>query len=48
MTEAEARAFAISVWEGVNLPNWLAHIAPARAVADIILAKSRDHRLFLA
>jgi type I pantothenate kinase len=48
MTEAEARAFAVSVWEGVNLPNWQQHIVRARAVADVVVKKALDHSLMLA
>ncbi|OYQ28694.1 type I pantothenate kinase [Sandarakinorhabdus cyanobacteriorum] len=48
MTEAEARAFAVSVWEGVNLPNWQQHIVRARAVADVVVKKTLDHSLMLA
>jgi type I pantothenate kinase len=48
MTEAEARAFAVQVWEGVNLPNWQQHIARAHDVADIVVKKAGDHGLLLA
>jgi type I pantothenate kinase len=48
MDEAEMRAFAAQVWEGVNLPNWQQHIARARPVADIVVKKAGDHSLWLA
>ena len=48
MSEAEARDFAIQVWNGINRPNWLEHIARARPVADIVITKAADHSLWLA
>jgi type I pantothenate kinase len=47
MSEAEAQAFALSVWNGINRPNWLDHIARAKPVADIVVVKAADHRLFM-
>ncbi|WP_164156113.1 type I pantothenate kinase [Sandarakinorhabdus rubra] len=47
MSEAEARDFAISVWNGINRPNWLEHIARAKAVADIVVKKTAGHGLIL-
>lgn len=48
MTEAEARQFALTtVWEGINLPNLREHISTVRPRADILVLKSRDHRLHL-
>lgn len=47
MSEAEARAFAVSVWNGINRPNWLDHIARARPVADLVVTKIADHQLML-
>ena len=48
MSETELRAFALSVWEGINLPNLHEHILPLREVADIVLHKTRDHEVTLA
>ena len=45
MSEDEARQFALSVWNGINRPNWLEHIARARPVADIVVMKALDHSL---
>jgi type I pantothenate kinase len=47
MTEAQARDFAVQVWNGINRPNWLEHIARAKPVADIVVKKAADHGLFL-
>ncbi len=47
MSEAEARSFALSVWNGINRPNWLDHIARALPVADIVVKKAGDHTLRL-
>ena len=45
MSEDEARQFALSIWAGINRPNWLDHIARARPVADIVVVKALDHSL---
>lgn len=48
MSETELRAFAVSVWERINLPNLQEHILPLRDVADVVLYKTRDHEVSLA
>ncbi|MEM7492027.1 MAG: hypothetical protein AAF296_01510 [Pseudomonadota bacterium] len=48
MSETELRAFAVSVWERINLPNLHEHILPLREVADVVLFKTRDHEVSLA
>ncbi|MEL7231826.1 MAG: hypothetical protein AAGJ85_04885 [Pseudomonadota bacterium] len=48
MTETELRAFAVSVWERINLPNLHQHILPLREVADVVLHKTRNHEVSLA
>lgn len=48
MSEDELRAFAVSVWERINLPNLHAHIAPLKDAADIVLLKSRNHKVTMA
>ena len=48
MSAAEAQAFALSVWQTINRPNWLDHIARAKPAADLVVKKSLDHRLFVA
>lgn len=45
MSEDEARQFALSVWNGINRPNWIDHIARARDMADIVVMKALDHSL---
>lgn len=45
MSEDEARAFALQVWNGINRPNWIDHISRARPVADIVVTKALDHSL---
>ena len=47
MNEAEARQFALSVWNGINRPNWVEHIALAKPQADIVVVKALDHSLAL-
>jgi len=42
-----AQAFALSVWTGINRPNWQDHIARALPVADLVVKKLADHRLLL-
>ena len=48
MSAAEAQAFALSVWQTINRPNWLDHIARAKPAADLVVKKSLYHRLFVA
>jgi type I pantothenate kinase len=45
MGPEQARAFAGQVWRGVNLPNLRAHIAPARALADLVVRKGPAHEI---
>lgn len=47
MSEAEAKDFALSVWHGINRPNWQDHIARALPVADLVVKKATDHSLML-
>jgi type I pantothenate kinase len=39
----EVDVVARQVWRAVNLPNLREHIAPARAVADVVVEKRADH-----
>jgi type I pantothenate kinase len=43
MPEPELRAFAKTVWDGVNLPNLRDHIRPLKDHADIVVRKDRAH-----
>ncbi|SFZ85035.1 pantothenate kinase [Devosia enhydra] len=45
MEEDEARAFALSAWEGINKPNLVDNILPTRSRADLILKKGPDHAI---
>lgn len=45
MSEDEAIAFAIQVWEEINLPNLLQNVLPTRSRADLILSKAPDHTI---
>lgn len=45
MSEAEAGAFGLQVWESINLPNLLENVLPTRGRADLILKKGKDHRV---
>lgn len=47
MSEPELRAFAKTVWDGVNLPNLRDHIRPLRDHADIVVSKDASHTLFI-
>ena len=40
---AGAQALAGQVWTGINLPNLRQHIAPLRALADVVVVKGPDH-----
>jgi type I pantothenate kinase len=44
-TEPQARAFAVRVWQAINLPNLREHIVKARDVADIVVRKGPDHAI---
>ncbi len=44
-TEPEARAFAVRVWQAINLPNLREHIVQGRAVAEIVVSKGHDHAI---
>jgi type I pantothenate kinase len=45
MDDAARRDFASRVWHGINLPNLREHIVKDRAAADIVVHKTRDHRI---
>jgi hypothetical protein len=45
LSPEQADAFALDVWEKINLANLRAHIAPLREVADLVLRKDADHAL---
>lgn len=45
MDEAATRAFAGQVWRAINLPNLREHIAPGRALADLVVRKGADHAI---
>jgi len=43
--EEEAEAFAVGLWERINLVNLRENILPTRPRADLILRKGRDHAI---
>lgn len=45
MSEAEARATAIEIWNRINGPNLELNIRPTRGRATAILRKGRDHQV---
>ncbi|GAB5520513.1 MAG: type I pantothenate kinase [Rhodothermales bacterium] len=45
MTPTEVKARATHIWTSVNLLNLREHIRPTRQYADLILAKSANHRV---
>lgn len=45
MSRPEAQAFGKMVWERINLPNLRDHIAPTRALADLVVRKGGDHAI---
>lgn len=47
MDEVQTIDFARTVWTRINLANLHDHIVKARDLADIVLRKTRDHRLTL-
>ena len=44
-SEPEARAFAVRVWQAINLPNLRDHIVKGRDVADLVVRKGPDHAI---
>jgi len=45
LDEAAVAELARAVWNGVNHPNLHEHIAPTRALADVVVHKGPDHRI---
>ena len=45
MTDAEADAFAIQIWETINAVNLRENIAPTRERATLVIEKGADHRI---
>lgn len=43
----QPEVLALDIWTRINGPNLREHIAPTRARADFVLAKSRDHSVRL-
>jgi type I pantothenate kinase len=41
--EAEAKAFAMDVWERINLANLVTNVAPTRERAQVVLQKGSQH-----
>ncbi|MBU6372993.1 MAG: type I pantothenate kinase [Alphaproteobacteria bacterium] len=48
LTPEAADAFALEVWEKINLANLRQHIAPTRDLADVVLRKDAAHGLSVA
>lgn len=45
LSEQEAIAMAIDVWENINLPNLTQNILPTKGRADLVLTKQKDHTI---
>ena len=45
MSPPELEALARSTWRSINLVNLRQHIAPTRALADVVVVKGPDHRI---
>jgi type I pantothenate kinase len=45
MAEPDARAFAIDVWERINLVNLVKNVAPTRERAQVVMQKGADHQV---
>jgi type I pantothenate kinase len=45
MPPAELDALARSTWRAINLVNLREHIAPTRALADLVVVKGADHQV---
>jgi type I pantothenate kinase len=44
-SDEEAKAFAMDVWERINLANLVANVAPTRERAQVVMQKGFDHRV---
>jgi type I pantothenate kinase len=45
MTDEEARAVAVDIWERINLLNLTSNVAPTRGRAQVVMHKAADHRV---
>ena len=45
MGDEEAKAFAIDVWERINLVNLVRNVAPTRERAQVVMQKGSDHQV---
>lgn len=45
LSETDAVELAVSIWNGINLPNLVDNILPTRGRADLILTKHLDHSI---
>jgi type I pantothenate kinase len=45
MADEDAQAFAIDVWERINLLNLVRNVAPTRERAQVVMQKGADHRV---
>ena len=43
MPDEQAKAFAIDIWERVNLVNLVRNVAPTRERAQVVMQKGPDH-----
>ncbi len=45
MADEQAQAFAVDVWERINLLNLVRNVAPTRERAQVVMQKGADHRV---
>lgn len=45
LTDEEAEAVALHIWNGINLPNLRDNVRPTRARADLVLTKDGEHAI---
>ena len=45
ISDKEATEIALSLWNGINLPNLEENILPTRARADLVLTKGGNHQI---
>ena len=43
LSDEEARATALAIWEGINEPNLVENVLPTRDRATLVLTKGPDH-----
>ncbi|MFC6276569.1 type I pantothenate kinase [Psittacicella hinzii] len=44
LTDEQAEAKARSIWQSINLPNYVNNVQPTQKIANVIITKGQDHK----